>query len=80
MSALDYSDAAQYDRLERSLTNTTPNADQIERIELTRQVAKALGKAIIENAPSSRERSLALTHLEDATMWAVKAIVMEEQT
>ena len=63
--------------LERSLTNQPPNAEQIGRIEALREDAKTLGRFIIEACPDSRERSLALTHLEDATMWAVKSIVLE---
>lgn len=63
--------------LERSLTNISPDAEQVERIEALRGDAKKLGRFIIEACPDTRERSLALTHLEDATMWAVKSIVLE---
>lgn len=63
--------------LERSLTNITPDESQIQRIEDLRDDAKSLGRAIISYCPDSRERSLALTHLEDATMWAVKSIILE---
>lgn len=73
-----YSDEAQKAQLLRSLTNVTPSPEQVERIELVRQVAKALGVAVIENVPAGRQRSLAITHLEDAAMWAVKGIVLEE--
>ena len=65
------------ERIERSLTNVTPTADGIERIERVREVGKKLGTMIAMNCPLSREQSLALTHLEDAVMWAVKAIVLE---
>lgn len=63
--------------LERSLTNITPDESQIQRIEDMREDAKTLGRSIVAFCPDSRERSLALTHLEDATMWAVKSIVLE---
>jgi hypothetical protein len=63
--------------LERSLTNITPDVEQVGRIEALREDAKTLGRFIIEACPDSRERSLALTHLEDAVMWAVKSIVLE---
>jgi hypothetical protein len=54
-----------------------PNAGQVERIENVRQGCKALYDTIFENVPSSRERSLALTKLEEVSMWANKAIVFE---
>lgn len=66
------------ERLHRSLTNITPNAGQVERIELLRAVAKDFGAALIESSPPSRERSLAVTHLEDCVMWAVKGILLND--
>ena len=63
-------------RIHRSLTNVTPSPEGIERIDVIRETARHLATNIIENVPPSRERSLALTHLEETTMWAVKAIVL----
>lgn len=68
---------AAYERIEESLTNVTPGTDQIERIEHLRENAKALAWSVTHNCQSSRERSLALTHLEETVMWAVKSIVLE---
>lgn len=65
-------------RLNRSLTNQRPTEEQINRIELLRACGQALGVAIIENTPESREQACAITKLEEAVMWAVKAVVMEE--
>lgn len=70
-------DQDRLDALERSLTNITPSPPQIARIESIRSLAKDFGHAIIDECPDSRERSLALTHLEDSVMWAVKSIVLE---
>ena len=70
-------DTDRAEALRRSLTNITPSKEQIDRIETVRAQAKLAGEAIIEGCPDSRERSLALTHLEDAVMWAVKSIVLE---
>lgn len=64
-------------KIHRSLTNQTPNAEQIERIEALRETGKVLGSAIVNSTLPSRERSLALTHLEETVMWAVKAIILE---
>lgn len=66
------------ERIERSLTNVTPTPEGIERIERVREVGKKLGSVIAMNCPLSREQSLALTHLENCIMWAVKGIVLEE--
>lgn len=71
-------DAQRLAALQRSMTNIPPTEQQIERIESTRDAAKDLGRRIIDNCADGRERSLALTHLEDAVMWAVKAIVLEQ--
>lgn len=68
-----------FDRVARSLTNVAPGADQIKRIEHVRETAKMLLSDIAHKCPGSRERSLALTHLEETVMWAVKSIVLEEE-
>lgn len=75
-----YTQEQQLAKLNRSLTNQTPTQEQVNSIELLRDVAQALGVAIIEHTPSSREQSLAITKLEEVVMWGVKAIVMEEET
>lgn len=66
--------------LERSLTNISPNEDQIQRIEALREFAKAYGNAVLQLSLTSRERSLAVTKLEESVMWAVKGIVLNEST
>ena len=68
---------SRYEQLEASLTNHTPTEEQVERIERIRASAKVLGLAVCDGSNPSREQSLALTHLEETTMWAVKAIVLE---
>lgn len=73
-------DAALVARIEHSLTNQTPDREQIERIEALRESAKQLGTVIAAYCHDSRERSLAVTHLEETVMWAVKGIVLEEAT
>lgn len=79
MSVHTYEQAAKIAQIDRSLTNQPPTAEQIERIELLRRVGKTLGTAIVEQTPTSREQSLAITKLEECVMWAVKAIVLEEE-
>ena len=53
----------------------TPSPHQRETIETFRATAKSF-RALLEQAlPPSRERSLAVTKLEEALMWANKAAV-----
>lgn len=64
--------------VDASLTNQTPDAEQIGRIEDLRDDAKALSRRILRNTRPGREQSLAITKLEEALMWAVKAVVLED--
>ena len=57
-----------------------PNADQASRITKIREALKGAYEIVLENAPSSAERTLAVRKLEEASMWANKAIVMEQGT
>lgn len=63
----------------QSITNHTPQADTVEKIERIRAAAKQFGIAILREAPASRERSLAVTKVEEAVMWAVKSAVLPRQ-
>jgi hypothetical protein len=56
-----------------------PNSDQVERIEMVRHALKLAYNSIMGNCPPSRERSLAITKLEEVSMWANKSIVFEPE-
>ena len=71
-------DLRRIDALERSLTNHTPPSQVAEQIEEIRYLAKTMGLRIINVCPDTRERSLALTHLEETVMWAVKSLVLPD--
>jgi hypothetical protein len=64
------------EKINRSLTNITPNEEQIERIESLRRTARGMAASIVANVPVSREQSLAVTKLEETLMWAVKGILV----
>lgn len=51
-----------------------PNTEQLAKIDGYRDLAKIMRDSIVKTLPSSRERSLALTHLEEALMWSCKAV------
>ncbi len=65
-------------QLENSYTYHSPKDDQPERYVEIRNSAKQLALTILECAPSSRERSIALTQLEIAVTMANKAIACNE--
>lgn len=52
-----------------------PNDDQVLSLETVRGHMWALGDLLDEELPECREKSLALTHLEQAQMWANAALV-----
>lgn len=51
-----------------------PEGDQPERYEKLRDAAHELAELILELTPASREQSLAITKLEESSMWANAAI------
>ena len=55
-----------------------PHGDQPTRYDAIRGLYRDLALRLLEMAPASRERSLALTHLEDSSMWLNKAIACNE--
>ena len=56
----------------------SPKGDQSLRYATLREQAKFLAESILEKAPESRERSLALTKLEESIMWANAGIARNE--
>jgi hypothetical protein len=51
-----------------------PRDGQAEQYQAIRDQAHALAHLMNLKCPDSREKSLAVTHLEDAVMWANAAI------
>lgn len=67
-------------RIERDFTYHAPKGDQAGRYQKIREAAKSLALLMVELCPDHRERSLALTKLEEAVMWANAAIARQDQT
>ena len=64
--------------IERNFTYHKPEGDRIGRYEEIRAKAKGLAYLIDGLCLPSRERSLAMTKLEEAVMWANASIARGE--
>lgn len=65
--------------IENTFTYHRPFGTQPERYEHLRAVAKELATAITLHCPESREKSLALTAVQQAVMWANASIAINEK-
>lgn len=66
------------DQIDNSFTYHAPKEEQLEKYELLRAKAKELAYLIDELCPGSREKSLAMTKLEESSMWANASIARNE--
>lgn len=66
------------DEVARRFTYHAPKEGQPEKYENIRDEAKQLAETIVLLVPESREQALALTHLEQAVMWANAGIARRE--
>lgn len=69
---------ADLDDLETRFKHHPPHGNQVDRYQAIRQWGHGWATAIIANCPPSRERSLALTKIEEAVMWANASIARRE--
>lgn len=66
------------DELERNFTYHPPKPGQPERYGTLRDKAKELALLVADECPESREKSLALTKIDESIMWANAAIARNE--
>lgn len=64
--------------IEKNFEYHAPTSDQTERYREIRSYAKQLATVIDQTCPASREKSLALTKLEETVMWANASIARNE--
>jgi hypothetical protein len=55
-----------------------PSAAGVEKVARLRKAFSAIEDLIEELCPGSRERSVAVTELQTAAMWAIKAVVAND--
>ena len=65
--------------LQNRFTYHVPKNDQPERYEWIRNEFLELALFLVHNCPQSRELSVALTNLEQASMWANASIARNEK-
>jgi hypothetical protein len=61
-------------QLENNYTYHAPNDIQVGQYKEIREKAKELARLIESIGPESREKSIAMTHLETTVMWANASI------
>ena len=64
--------------ISKNFTYQPPKPGQPEKYTVLREHAKGLAMLINDNCPDSREKSLALTKLEECVMWANASIARNE--
>lgn len=66
------------EQIEKSFTYHAPKDGQPEKYVSIRDKAKEFAYLIDENCPDSREKSLAMTKLDEVVMWANASIARNE--
>lgn len=66
------------EQIEKAFTYHAPKEGQPEKYQSIRDTAKEFAKYLDELCPNSREKSLAITHLEEVVFWANAAIARNE--
>ena len=66
------------EEIDKRFTHHAPKGNQAERYQEIRDNARALAELIDIMCPESREKSLAITNLEQAVMWANASIARNE--
>lgn len=66
------------DDLKKRFTYHAPKEGQPQKYEAIRAKALELAELLNESCPDSREKSLAVTSLEEAVMWANASIARNE--
>lgn len=71
------SEPIDYGALDLTFSHHAPDADDITCHEAVREAARQMTVRVLQVAPTGRERSLALTKIEEAMFWANAAIARD---
>lgn len=71
------SDPIDYKDLDHRFSAHAVDADGASCLEAVRAAGRAMALAVLQTAPVGRERSLALTKIEEAVFWANAGIARE---
>ena len=66
------------ERFQNTFTYHRPTEEQAEKYETLRTIAKGFAFSILDLCPPSRERSVAITKLEEVVFWANASIARNE--
>ena len=66
------------EQINKIFTYHSPKQDQIPKYNSMREEARNLAQLIQAVCPESREKSLAITNLQQAIMWANASIALNE--
>ena len=66
------------EQIEKNFKYHAPKEGQPQKYERIRSLAKDLAYLIDGDCPNSREKSLAMTKIEEAVMWANASIARNE--
>jgi protein-tyrosine-phosphatase len=64
--------------VENNFKYHSPTPFQLDKYDRIRVMSKELAKLLIDLCPESREKSLAITKLEECSMWANASIARNE--
>lgn len=64
--------------IQRPYAYHKPSDDGLSKITQIRKAFSNIDALIKDLAPQSREKSIAITELETAAMWAIKAVVLND--
>jgi hypothetical protein len=68
------------EQIDNTFTYHPPFGNQTQRYEVLRAAGKVLAMEVQRACPESREKSLALTQIQQAIMWANASIACNEFT
>ena len=64
--------------MEKTYAYHKPSMEGLTKIATLREAFSSIHNLCKETCPDSRERSCALTKLEETAMWAIKAVVCND--